>query len=136
MLSAPLCEVGRGEALGIFWLVAGPGGMLVVARFFHTRGLRLGFNVAPTPYVLAGLVLIVGAFVIGPALALPAGIALFALIDRSLPLGVIALALAIVGVAIELGAREDDCLFVEAAYGATLTACGLGLRYLPARLSG
>lgn len=133
ILSAPLCEVAQGRALGVFWIIAGPGATVVVTRYFRSRGLRLGAEVAPTPYVIASVILVVAAVALGPILALPAGLLLFAALDRSRALAVVAAGAGLAGLGLELSGLAANCLLVEACYGTALFVAGLWFRRAEAK---
>ena len=133
ILSAPLCEVAQGQALAVFWIIAGPLATIVVTRYFRSRGLRLGADVAPTPYVIASVIVIVAAFALGPVLALPAGLLLFAALDRSLALAVTAAGTGLGGLGLELSGLAANCLLVEALYGTALLVAGSWFRRAEAK---
>ncbi len=66
MLSAVFTQIGDGGREGVYWLVAGPIGLIVTWRYYRKHELEIGL-LDRQEYVLAGIVaaMFVGAIVIG-----------------------------------------------------------------------
>lgn len=137
LLAAAASAVAGVEAQALFWLFAGPGGGIAVSFHYRRRELELGLTRAAWPYVATAVALIVGAFVlgaleqpwsVGPWLAVAAGYLVFGWLERSVALMGMALALGALAVAVGAQGVEPVAVLLNGAYGAVFLAAGLVLR--------
>ena len=144
LASAAIVATAGGPSVGLFWMVAGPLGGVATGRHYQRRERRMGLEGPAWPGVAVGLGIMAGCFLtgglggalgletlaaVGPLLVVSAGGLGFALLHRSVPAAVVAVALAtlVVGLwAMGVGPRQLGPLGT-ALYGATLL--GLGLAY-------
>lgn len=131
-----------GAGLGLYWAIAGPAGGVATGSYYQRREQRLGLQSAPTPYVLTGIGIFLGAFAagaggaalgskmlsaLGPLLVVSAGWLVFAWLDRSSVVAALALGLAAAAVAVwESGMQASDAALVGSLlYGGSFIAVGL-----------
>lgn len=139
ILSAPLYAIG-GAALGVFWLVAAPAGIVATSMHFRRRELRLGLEGPAAPYVLTGVAMAVAAWLTGalggggdvstygPPLAIAAGTLVFAALDRSVQLAAVAAALFAVAGAVALAGVGSPGPVLAVSFGAGYLIAGLIFR--------
>lgn len=140
LISAPITFL-AGEAVGIFWALAGPGGGGLIARHYHLRERALGIESSALPYVSTSLGIMVGCFAagfggdmldsevisfVGPYVVVSLGFIVFARLDRAPAVAVVAAGLG--ALAIGLGAALDDArhtaAILGAAYGGVFLSTG------------
>ena len=133
-----------GQALGPYWMVAGPAGGVATAVAAYRRGRRVGVSVPGVPYLAVAVFILVGASAagwagdalgehalsaVGPPIVVSIGYLLFARLERSRPLtwtavGLAALAVGLLATGIE---PEPMAVILALVYGATFIATGLFL---------
>ncbi len=133
------------DALGAYWLVAAPVGSVATSLFYRRRERRVGLEMPARPAVLAVAVILLGAFgsgalggvlgaetlaAVGPPLSVSAGYLMFARLERSLPLGAVAVALAVtaLGVVAAGTTPEDATTVLAVVYGLAFVVTGLAYR--------
>lgn len=131
-----------GEALGIFWLIAAPVGIVATSIYYRRSEHRIGLETPVLPAVVGVAVIIIGCFgtgflggaldaprlsAAGPPLAISAGYLIFAWVNRRAWLAATAFALAALDVAlVAAGASADTMATVlSAAYGTAFLVIGL-----------
>lgn len=133
-------------AMGVYWLVAVPVGMILIGRHQHRSGEKLGFELGAIPRVavIAVAVIVVGCGVtgalggalgedrlsaIGPSLCVSAGYLLFARMFRNAAVGVLAAILGLLAVLLGIYLTPANATAALAfLYGATFVVTGLRLR--------
>lgn len=130
------------EALGLFWLVAGPIGTVITFLFYWRWENRIGLDAPRFPSLFAVAVIVIGCFgtgvaggildaprlaTAGPPLAISIGYLLFAWMGRSVALGVTALALAVLDVGLLVAGVGVNTLAtaLSASYGTAFLGIGL-----------
>jgi hypothetical protein len=141
LLSAVVIAGPGGDALGLYWTVAGPLGGIAVGLYYRHRERIIGVESPSLPYILTGLGIFVGALAAGvageaigsdlaaaagPSLVVAVGYLVFALLDRSLLLGAVAVALGVetAWLWIAGGDAERTALILAATYGTAFVATG------------
>ncbi|MGI8593301.1 MAG: hypothetical protein ACR2ML_02860 [Solirubrobacteraceae bacterium] len=139
LASAPLYAIG-GAAVGVFWLVAAPAGIVATSRYYRRRELRLGIEGPTAPYVATGIAIALAAWLTGalggeevstygPSLAIAAGTLVFAALDRSAALAGVAAGLVAAAAAVALaGVGTAAAPLLAAAFGAGYLIAGLLFR--------
>lgn len=139
IVSAPFYAIG-GAAVGVFWLLAAPAGIVVTSRYFHRRERRLGLEGAAAPYVATGIAMALAAWLTGalggggdvstygPPLAIAAGTLVFAALDRSAQLAAVAAALLAVAGAVALAGLDSPGPLLAVSFGAGYLIAGLLFR--------
>jgi hypothetical protein len=144
LVSAVVVARYGGPALGPYWIVAGPTGGIATGIVAWRRGSRVGAVVPSGPYLaVAGFVLTgasllgwagdaMGAQVVsavGPSLVVAIGYLLFARLERSRALTLVAVGLAVLTVATLATGLEPERLVATLAvlHGAVFVATGLYL---------
>lgn len=139
MAAAALSLATGRDSLGLFWLVAGPGGGALTARHYIRRGRQLGVGRTGWQYVAVSALLMLGSFSagakgsglvqeLGPVTSVALCYLAFARIERSVPVACVALAVG--GVAAVLALLHPPAT-VELALlgtGAVMLASGLAFR--------
>jgi hypothetical protein len=140
LLSTPFFDLWDGAGAGVFWLVAAPAGMAAVARHYRRREFRAGLTVASRPYVVTAACLLTACFALGfgggiagnadvasfgPPLAVAVAYVVFAWLERSVLLALLAFALAGLTVALALADVARANQIVAAADGASFVLLGL-----------
>lgn len=140
LLSTPFFEIWDGAGAGLYWLVAAPAGIAVVARHSRRRELSTGLAPAPRPYIVTAVCLVAACFALGfgggiadepdvanfgPPLAVAAAYLVYAWLERSVLLVVLACALAGLTVALALGDVARAIQIVALADGASFVLVGL-----------
>ena len=139
LASTPFCAIGGGLGVGLFWLVAGPVGGMVTARYYRRRALETGAAMRPGPYWAVGAGIFVAAFAAGasgsprmesagPMLAVALGYMAFARLERSWPVGAVSGVLAIVALGVGIADPGHSCVILSLTFGVAFTATGLILR--------
>lgn len=130
------------HALGSYWAVAGPLGGIATGVHSWRRERELGLEGPALPYVLTGAAILLGCFVTGglgaasaryvvaaagPPLVVAAGLLMFAWLERSRVLAVLASGLAAVCLGLVAAGLDAQAISVVAALvsGAGLLATGL-----------
>jgi len=136
LASAPVQWVWPGAAVGVYWAVAGLLGGTAVGLYYRSRELRLGLTTSPTPYVLTAVGLLLGAFLL-PAVttgdlqevvstfAVAGGYLVFARIDRSRVLAVVAAVLLAVPVLVLVSGVDHPGAVNAGVVGAITLGVGL-----------
>lgn len=140
LLSTPFFELWDGAGAGLFWLVAAPAGIALVVRHYHRRELSVGLASAPRPYVVTAVCLVAACFALGfgggiagepdvanfgPPVAVAVAYLVYAWLERTVLLALLAIALAGLTVALALGDIERANQIVAAADGASFVLVGL-----------
>ena len=142
VLATPVVEaMWGGRSVGIYWAVAGPLGAILCGWYYRLRERRVGLEVPALPYVLVSAGIVVGSMILGwvggvsgsslawmgPLLIVSAGYVIFAWLDRSSALALLAIALAAVVIALYVSPLDDQTASVTAAltFGGVLLATGL-----------
>ncbi len=143
LASTPVCELGPDWALGLYWAVAAPVGFVAVSRRYMKREAGLGVTKAALPYVATGVFIMVAAWasgaaggilesdvlaIAGPNLAVAAGYFVFAWLERSGVLALLASGLAALAVALAVGDVGHACAILAATLRTVSLATGLALR--------
>ncbi len=145
LLSAPVVWLAQGPSVGAYWALAGPAGGVTVGWYYQRRERGLGLEGPWVRYMVTGVGIMVGCFAavalgkaldsdmfvtVGPCLVVSAGYVVFALLDRSPALGVVAMALAAtsLGVAATGWEPRDVGALLALVYGGTFLATGLVYR--------
>lgn len=134
-----------GASLGVYWAVAAPLGSAVTGVFYHRQERRVGLEVPPGRWMFGVVVILVGAFATGalggalgaervsaagPPLFVSLGYLIFARIERSAPLAIIAAALGGLTVAVAVSGVSADTVasVLAAAYGVVFLTTGIVLQ--------
>jgi hypothetical protein len=140
LVSTPFFKLWDGAGVGAYWLVAAPAGMAAVARHYRRRELDAGLATAPRPYNVVAVCLVAACFALGfgggiagnddvasfgPPLAVAVAYVVYAWLERSLLLLVLACVLAALTVALALGDIPHANQIAAAADGASLVLAGL-----------
>jgi hypothetical protein len=140
LLSTPFFELWDGAGAGLFWLVAAPVGIALVVRHYRRRELSVGLTSAPRPYVVTAVCLVAACFALGfgggiaddpdvanfgPPLAVAVAYLVYAWLERTVLLALLACALAGLTVALAVGDIERANQIVAAADGASFVLVGL-----------
>jgi len=143
LLSTPFYSMGDGTEVGLFWLVAAPLGMAVMARYHHNRDEEIGVRPAPRAYVITSVALIAACFAtgfgggladqpdvssFGPPLAIAVAYVVFARLDRSALLAVMACVLGGLTIALAVADASNPGPILAATYGASFLITGLMVR--------
>jgi hypothetical protein len=132
-----------GAALGAFWLVAAPVGIVATSLYYRRREHRVGLEGPVLPTLVGVAVIVIGCFATGfgggalgaptlsaagPPLAISAGYLIFAWIYRSAVVAVMALALAGLDVRLILAGATPDTVatVMSAAFGLAFVGIGVG----------
>jgi len=128
------------DSLGLFWLVAGPGGGALTARHYIRRGRRLGVGRVGWPYVAVSAALMIGAFLtgglgtglvqeLGPVSCVACCYLGFAWIERSVAVACVALGMGGVIAALALLQPPATVELALLGTGALMLTSGLFVRY-------
>ena len=144
LASAAAIVLAGPAAVGVYWSVAAPLGVVVTFRYYHRREQGLGLEARPAPYVATAIGMMVGCFLagalgdqlvssvtamLGPNLLVSAGYLVFAYLDRSLPLAGVAIVLAGTALALQATGLDAEQVGVALALGYGGASVGLGLAY-------
>ncbi|MGQ0743561.1 MAG: hypothetical protein ACT4OS_04335 [Acidimicrobiales bacterium] len=127
------------EFIGLYWLLAGTSGSVLVARYYRRREETLGLSDRWLPYAVVGGSIIVGTMVVGalgrgdvavvgPSLVVAAGYLAFSLLDRRLVLAVLAFAMAAVALTVAATDPPAPYTVLSMTIGWGMVVTGLGLR--------
>jgi len=140
MLSAPFFSIWEGAAVALFWLVAAPAGTFAVARQQRAQTQAAGAHRAARPYMITAAALIAACFALGvtggamderdlanfgPPLAVSAAYLVFAWLERSIALAMLATGLAALTIAFAAGDVEHAAQILALTYGASFLTLGL-----------
>lgn len=142
LLSAIPVALWGGDALAVYWLVAGLGGGAATAWYYHQHELETGLVDRAFPYVVTAVVLFISAFVLGmiggmignltlayagPPIAIALGYLVFSWLERRLSLAVVSLVLLGVGSYFAIvGVESDsDAILLILISGALMLGTGL-----------
>lgn len=145
VVSAPLIAVFGGTVLAVYWPVVGVLGGIATARHYYRREHALGLEGHAVGHVLTAAGVVVGASVVGftagssgnemaaavgPMMVVAVGYAMFAWLNRSIALGLLAAGLAVVAVWLwGAGATPDTAAIVLAvAFGVATGGLGVAQR--------
>ncbi len=134
-----------GDSLGVYWAVAAPLGSGLTGLFYHRQEQRVGLEVPVRRWLPGVVIILVGAFstgllggalgaemvsAVGPPLFVSLGYLFFARMERSVPLAIVAAALAALAMALAFSGGSADLLatVLAAAYGIAFVGTGLALR--------
>jgi len=143
ILSAPLAEMGEGQALGIFWLIAGPVGGGVTGLYFHRRELRVGAGRNGLPYIITALGILVGTSAAGwfggvtgrerlsqygPPLVVAVAYLVFARLEKSIALAALSSTWLVLTVTLTLTDPARGTGYLAAGFGISAISLGLYFR--------
>ncbi len=136
--SAPFTQLGDGAAVGIYWALASPIGLLVTWRAYHAYELRLGFFDS-NEWIYGVIVgaMVVAAFVlgaageggtlsaVGPLVAIGAGLVLLGLVKSLDPIvGFAGDAMIALGIVLVVAEPGEPALIAALGQAAILLAAG------------
>ena len=139
LVAGPLCLIGDGDALGLYWALAGPTGGVAIGVYYVRREAALGLGRAAAPYIIVAGGLMAGAFLL-PAFtsgdlqevvsyfAVAAGYLGFAWIEREARIAGIAAVIAAVPLVMLAIAPGAACVVTAAVTGSIVLASGLAFR--------
>lgn len=133
-----------GDALGLYWWVVGPVAGVATAAHAMWRGRRVGVETRWGPYVALGVTILAGTSAmgaggalvgwpmmsaVGPSLVVSGGLVLFAYLERSPLLGMLAVLLAVLAVLLPIGGvgAEPAAALLAVVYGVVFVTTGLVL---------
>lgn len=140
MLSAPFFSISDGAGVALFWLVAAPAGTFAVARHQCAQTLAAGAHRPARPYMITAATLIAACFALGvtggatdeqdlanfgPPLAVAVAYLVFAWLERSIALAVLATGLAALTIALAAADVEHAAQILALTYGASFLTLGL-----------
>lgn len=145
LASAGVVASAGGEALGVYWAIAGPLGGIAVGVYYYLRERSIGVQRPATPYVVTAAGIIVGTFAVSgvastldleaaaaaaPAIVVSIGYVAFAWLERNGLLAFIAAALAVLAAVLWASRLDADPLatVLALAYGAVWVATGVAYR--------
>ncbi len=136
LLSAPFTLIGDGAAVGWFWCVAGPSGGALISFYYRNRECRLGVGGPALPYILTGVGMMAGAFLLpaiitGPAQAsvssfsIAIGYVVIGLLERSRMLAAVGLLIAAVATVVIVADVAAPGMVTALLTGAIMLATGM-----------
>ena len=140
LLSTPFFDLWDGAGVGLFWLVAAPLGMAAMARYHRNRDDELGIAPAPRAYVITAGALVAACFglgfgggfsdqpdvaTFGPPLAIAVAYVVFAWLERSAVLALVACVMGGLTVALAAAEVANAGQILAGAYGASFLILGL-----------
>jgi hypothetical protein len=138
LASAPFTQIAGGDAVGFYWVVAGPLGFFVTFVYFRGRELDLGMvSRHKVAYIVTAVAIGVGSMAlgiagqgdmlsaVGPVFVVAAGLAAFAALDRSLILAVSTVAMVLLGAGLLLVSPADATFWAAVGEGAILMLTAL-----------
>lgn len=136
LASIPFLFIADGVGSGVFWLIAGPAGGYATSRYYRNRAVAIGAGVRGGVYVVWGVALFIAAWVGGavtqsagaPMLAIAVGYLAFARLERSWPVALVAIVLAVAAAAVILTDPTRGDVIITLVFGVSFTATGLLLR--------
>ena len=139
VLSAGVPLVAHEALVGAYWLVVGGAGSALVARHYRRREDEIGLAEPWVPYALVGVAIFVACLglgffgsgdvrVAGPPLAVAAGYLVLATLDRCLSLGLLAVGMAVVVLAVLAVDPGHPYSVQSLVIGAGTVGVGLALR--------
>lgn len=143
LLSTPFFSLWDGSGVGLFWLVAAPGGFVAVSRHYRRRALSTGVARSPRAHVMTGYGLIASCFALGfgggiggqpdiatfgPPLSIAAAYVVFGWLESSPLLVLLACSLGGLTVALATADVADAARMLALAYGVSFVAVGLLVR--------
>jgi len=142
-LSAPFFAIWNGGGVALFWLVAAPAGTFAVMRYQRGRASATGAWRAGRPYNITAGALIAACFGLGiiggvtdhmdianfgPPLAISAAYLVFAWLERSLALALLALSVAGLTIGLAVADVDHAAQILALSYGASFAIVGLAVR--------
>lgn len=132
-----------GPALGIYWALAAPVGIVITSGYYRRRERRVGLEAPVLPALVGVAVIVVGCFgtgilggmlgvptlsAAGPPLAISSGYLIFAWLNRSPVVAATAIALATLDIVLVLAGVGADAIatVLSAAFGLAMLGVGLG----------
>ena len=139
LAAAPLCAIGEGRGVGLFWLVAGPVGGVLTSRHYRNQALATGAGMRGGPYWAVAAGIFVAAFLAGassssrvqtagPMVAVALGYLVFARLERSWTIGAVSGLLGAFALAVGIADIGHSCLLLSLAFGVVFTGTGVVLR--------
>ncbi len=136
LAAAPFGMIGDGLGIGLFWLVAGPAGGYLTARYYRNRVVARGVGVGGAAYRWLGAALFVTAWVggwvtrsaVAPMLAIAVAYFGFARLERSWPVAGVASVLAVATIIVALTDPPRIDIILTLVFGVSFTLTGLVLR--------
>ncbi len=141
--SAPFFALLDGAAVGLYWLVAGPLGTIVVSRRSRRRRVETGVMRSPQPYSRLVVGLFVACFAlgtaggitntdvlaeVGPPVAISCSYLVLAWIERSRLLGGLAVALGALALGLVASGVDHPGAMLAIVYGSSFIVIGLVAR--------
>jgi hypothetical protein len=143
ILSAPFFSLWDGGGVALFWLVAAPAGTLAVVRYQRGRAFATGAMRDARPYNITAGALIAACFGLGiiggvtdqadvasfgPPLAISAAYLVFAWLERSLALALLAMSVAGLTIGLAVADVDHAARILALSYGASFAIVGLLVR--------
>jgi hypothetical protein len=139
LASTPFCSIGGGLGVGLFWVVAGPVGGVLTARYYRRRALATGAGMRGGAYWAVAAGIFVAAWLAGasgssrletagPMVAVALGYLLFARLERSRITAICSAVLGLLAVAVGIADPDHGCVVLSLAFGGVFTVTGLILR--------
>ena len=140
MLSTPFFWLWDGSGVGLFWLVAAPAGSVAVARHYRRRALSTGVARSPRAHMITAYGLITACFALGfgggiggqeavagfgPPLAIAVAYVIFAWLESSALLALVACLLGALTIALANADVADAAQILALAYGLSFVGAGL-----------
>lgn len=136
LASSPLTLVGDGEAIGLFWFVAGPAGGVATSLYYRRRAITLGAGVRGGAYVALAVALFLAASSAGavtesaaaPMLVIAVAYLGFARLERSWAVAGVSIALGVAAAVVAVADPSYGDLLLALAFGSSFTSTGVLLR--------
>lgn len=143
MLSTPFFWLWDGSGVGLFWLVAAPAGTAAVSRHYRRRAFSTGVTRSPRAYVITAYGLIGACFGLGfgggiagqtdiagfgPPLAIAVAYVIYAWLEDSPLLALVACLLGGLTIALATADVTDAPQILALAYGLSFVSVGLLMR--------
>ena len=142
--SAAVVPAAGGDAVGLYWAIAGPAGGVATGWYYYRHQQRTGVEGPAAPYVATGLAILVGALLagglgsasaselaaaVGPTMVVSAGYFVFARLERSVVLAALAAGLGALAVAVGLSGMDGEPATVVLALCSGAASLLIGLFY-------
>lgn len=142
LVSAAVVARAGGEALAVYWPIAGAAGAVLTGWHYYHHERRTGLEGPAAPYILTAAAILFGTTLAGwlgsesgselapavaPTLVVSAGYVVFAWLERSGALGVLASVLALLTIVVTLSGTEGEPAAVILALASGAASLGTGL---------
>jgi len=146
IVSAGVVAVAGGEALGLYWPLAGTGGGVLTGCYYGRREHRLGLEGSATPYVATAVAIMVGAMLagvvgsqwgsgvagaVGPSIVVAAGYFVFARLEHSTTLAALAAVMLALAVGVTFSGMDTEPATVVLALSTGAASLLTGVRHRP-----